>query len=105
MRSSTAVETSLLHSRRAAYPCRTHAAKLRSDLSLLRRGGTSLKMKFGRAVRLPLVVVGIFGVLALVTSSVSAQPYDPTMYQEMRWRMIGPFRGGRTVAISGIPGH
>jgi len=27
------------------------------------------------------------------------------MFQEMRWRMIGPFRGGRTVAISGIPGH
>jgi photosystem II stability/assembly factor-like uncharacterized protein len=27
------------------------------------------------------------------------------MYQELHWRMIGPFRGGRTVAISGIPGH
>ena len=27
------------------------------------------------------------------------------MFQELRWRMIGPFRGGRTVAISGIPGH
>src|SRR5271167_214991 len=25
------------------------------------------------------------------------------MYQELHWRMIGPFRGGRTVAISGIP--
>src|ERR1035437_8722115 len=23
----------------------------------------------------------------------------------MRWRMIGPFRGGRTVAASGIPGN
>ncbi len=33
----------------------------------------------------------------------SAQPYDPAMYQELRWRMIGPFRGGRTVAISGVP--
>src|SRR5271156_5524849 len=27
------------------------------------------------------------------------------MYQELHWRMIGPFRGGRTVAISGVPGH
>ena len=35
----------------------------------------------------------------------SAQQYDPTMYQELRWRMIGPFRGGRTVAISGVPGQ
>ncbi len=25
------------------------------------------------------------------------------MYQELRWRMIGPFRGGRTRAASGVP--
>jgi hypothetical protein len=29
---------------------------------------------------------------------------NPQLYQAMRWRMIGPFRGGRTVAITGIPG-
>ncbi len=34
-----------------------------------------------------------------------AQQYDPAMYQELHWRMIGPFRGGRTVAISGVPGQ
>ncbi|HEX9109833.1 MAG TPA: glycoside hydrolase, partial [Terriglobales bacterium] len=34
---------------------------------------------------------------------VVAQPFDPALYQELRWRMIGPFRAGRTVAISGIP--
>ncbi len=27
------------------------------------------------------------------------------MYKELHWRMIGPFRGGRTVAISGVPGQ
>ena len=27
------------------------------------------------------------------------------MYQDLHWRMIGPFRGGRTVSISGIPGQ
>ena len=37
--------------------------------------------------------------------ALSAQPYDPAMYQELHWRMIGPFRGGRTVAISGVPGQ
>jgi photosystem II stability/assembly factor-like uncharacterized protein len=36
---------------------------------------------------------------------VFAQPFSPTLYQGMRWRMIGPFRGGRTVAMTGIPGH
>jgi len=25
------------------------------------------------------------------------------MYQELRWRMIGPFRGGRTRAVAGVP--
>jgi len=37
--------------------------------------------------------------------ALSAQPYDPAMYQDLHWRMIGPFRGGRTVAISGVPGQ
>ncbi len=34
---------------------------------------------------------------------VSAQTFDPALYQELRWRLIGPFRAGRTVAIAGIP--
>jgi photosystem II stability/assembly factor-like uncharacterized protein len=37
--------------------------------------------------------------------ALSAQQYDPAMYQDLHWRMIGPFRGGRTVAISGVPGQ
>ncbi len=38
-------------------------------------------------------------------SVASAQQYDPALYQDLRWRLIGPFRGGRTVAISGVPGQ
>src|SRR5256884_2181877 len=34
-----------------------------------------------------------------------AQQCDPTLFAEMRWRQIGPFRGGRTVAAVGVPGH
>jgi photosystem II stability/assembly factor-like uncharacterized protein len=33
----------------------------------------------------------------------SAQQIDPRLLQELGWRLIGPFRGGRTVAISGVP--
>src|SRR5947208_1229818 len=34
----------------------------------------------------------------------SAQPYDTTSFAgEMRWRPIGPFRGGRTKAVTGVP--
>jgi photosystem II stability/assembly factor-like uncharacterized protein len=33
----------------------------------------------------------------------TAQSYDPKLFQELRWRCIGPFRAGRTVAITGVP--
>jgi photosystem II stability/assembly factor-like uncharacterized protein len=32
-----------------------------------------------------------------------AQHFPESMYQEMCWRMIGPFRGGRTRAAAGVP--
>ncbi len=39
-----------------------------------------------------------------VQSSGGAAPqYDPSLFQEMRWRHIGPFRAGRTVAAAGVP--
>src|SRR3979490_2430375 len=36
-------------------------------------------------------------------ASANAQQFDQKFYGEMRWRCIGPFRGGRTVAITGVP--
>jgi photosystem II stability/assembly factor-like uncharacterized protein len=36
-------------------------------------------------------------------SAASAPQYDPRLFSEMRWRCIGPFRGGRTVAVTGVP--
>jgi photosystem II stability/assembly factor-like uncharacterized protein len=33
----------------------------------------------------------------------AAQPFSPSLYSGLRWRMIGPFRGGRTVGAAGIP--
>jgi len=41
--------------------------------------------------------------LCAVATWAGAQQYSPTLYQEMRWRMIGPFRGGRTRAATGVP--
>src|SRR5215813_3754258 len=32
----------------------------------------------------------------------SAQVISPKLYEEMRWRCIGPFRAGRTVGAAGI---
>jgi photosystem II stability/assembly factor-like uncharacterized protein len=41
--------------------------------------------------------------VAAVSASSSAQQPDPATYSSLRWRMIGPFRGGRTVAAVGVP--
>ena len=32
-------------------------------------------------------------------------PYDASLYSGLRWRMLGPFRGGRVDAVSGVPGR
>jgi photosystem II stability/assembly factor-like uncharacterized protein len=37
------------------------------------------------------------------TGVLSAQQIPENMYQELHWRMIGPFRGGRTRAATGVP--
>jgi len=34
-----------------------------------------------------------------------AQPVDPHLYDGIRWRLIGPFRGGKATMVSGIPGN
>jgi photosystem II stability/assembly factor-like uncharacterized protein len=43
-------------------------------------------------------------VLAVVLP-LSAQQPDSTTFSSMRWRMIGPHRGGRTVGAVGVPGQ
>jgi len=35
----------------------------------------------------------------------SQQQLDPALYSGLRWRMIGPHRGGRTIAVSGVEGQ
>src|SRR5580704_100497 len=46
-----------------------------------------------------LVVLGIFFGPFLAP----AQKVDSSFFNCMRWRMIGPFRGGRTVGAVGVP--
>ena len=66
-----------------------------------------------RALR-PHLLAGVLAVLPLLASAQAAAPagapvharadtVDPALFGEMRWRMIGPFRGGRTKAAAGIP--
>ncbi len=50
----------------------------------------------------------VLAIVALLTMTAIAQPIAPSIYQEqlwqeLRWRNIGPFRAGRTVGAVGIP--
>src|SRR5437016_2586855 len=47
-------------------------------------------------------IAGI-AVATIFCATANAQHFDQKLFSEMRWRCIGPFRGGRTVAISGVP--
>jgi photosystem II stability/assembly factor-like uncharacterized protein len=40
----------------------------------------------------------------LLTASAAAQTVSPQLFSDMDWRLIGPFRGGRAVAVAGVPG-
>ena len=31
------------------------------------------------------------------------QQIDPKTYGGMKWRLIGPFRGGRVITVAGVP--
>src|SRR6202050_2777830 len=55
-----------------------------------------------RISRIGLALFALF-ILAVHVRVSDAQQYPASTYQEMRWRMIGPFRGGRTRAATGVP--
>jgi len=40
----------------------------------------------------------------VVLTTVAAQPIPTELYSGLKWRLIGPFRGGRVVAVAGFPG-
>ncbi|HZD94984.1 MAG TPA: hypothetical protein VE133_12065, partial [Candidatus Sulfotelmatobacter sp.] len=48
----------------------------------------------------------VLTLLLLLFGSLTAigQQLDPNLYGGLRWRMIGPHRGGRSVAVSGVEG-
>src|SRR3954469_21342619 len=35
----------------------------------------------------------------------AAHAFDPALFQDLQWRSIGPFRGGRVLAVSGVIGE
>ncbi|HEX4628666.1 MAG TPA: glycosyl hydrolase, partial [Gemmatimonadales bacterium] len=55
--------------------------------------------------RVRLVVpLGLLTLVAGAAAPAPAQTIPPTAYGALRWRLIGPHRGGRVLAVAGVPG-
>jgi len=52
---------------------------------------------------------GIFSLTIIASGAfspaMSAQKLDSSLYSSLEWRMIGPFRGGRTIGATGVRGQ
>jgi photosystem II stability/assembly factor-like uncharacterized protein len=50
-------------------------------------------------------VAALVAVVAIsAPRSAAAQQVSPQLFNGLQWRLAGPFRGGRVVAVSGVPG-
>ena len=49
--------------------------------------------------------LGTLAALLLAATPAQAAPVDPAAYAQLHWRSIGPFRGGRVLAVAGVPGE
>ncbi|PYQ08148.1 MAG: glycoside hydrolase [Acidobacteria bacterium] len=54
-------------------------------------------------IRRRAVIFFIVSAASGVLTAAGAESYDSGLLRELRWRMIGPHRGGRTKAAAGIP--
>src|SRR6202048_4121538 len=44
----------------------------------------------------------LIGALLILASAAHAQSYEARLLSALRWRAIGPYRGGRTRAVAGV---
>ena len=46
----------------------------------------------------------LLGLLTTLQPAHAATRYDESLFKGMHWRSIGPYRGGRVLAVTGVPG-
>ncbi|MDP2320278.1 MAG: glycosyl hydrolase [Acidobacteriota bacterium] len=67
--------------------------------------GTRLQLVFACAALAALTYAGPFDGLSTPASAQAPAAIDPTLLEAYRWRGIGPNRGGRSIAVSGVKGR
>src|SRR5258706_12898594 len=50
-----------------------------------------------------MLAIRIAATCLLVATAALAAPVSPALFQDLHWRLVGPFRGGRVLAGSGVP--
>ena len=72
---------------------------------------TSLNLLAGIILPLALGVASLGLITAASVEPLRAQDagrnivYDSTLFDALSYRMVGPFRGGRSTAVTGVPGE
>jgi photosystem II stability/assembly factor-like uncharacterized protein len=62
-----------------------------------------MKNLFSASARRGLLSIVVFGFIVTAGTAVVAQQFNPDLFKSLHWRGIGPFRGGRTRAVAGVP--
>lgn len=93
-------------SRNAAAHCSRQPTCDPTDIGYAMRIITHTPMSIVRQLLAGTVVTALLlGLLAPAHSAQAAKaPYDPSLYDAMEYRLIGPYRGGRSGTVTGIPG-
>ena len=50
------------------------------------------------------LVLSFIFIAPSVAQEKAAPPVDPALFSAMKYRLVGPFRGGRSAAVTGVPG-
>ncbi len=53
--------------------------------------------------RMSAVLLGGLSLLPFAAAAAPDQPADASLYSDMRWRLVGPFRGGWATCAAGVP--
>jgi photosystem II stability/assembly factor-like uncharacterized protein len=62
-----------------------------------------MKNYFSVSTRALILSTLVLTLMIAAGGSVLAQQFSPDLFKSLHWRSIGPFRGGRTRAVAGVP--
>jgi len=64
-----------------------------------------MRKRFVLSQRRRFLTAFVMGIALNCAPVIMAQPFNPELFKSLHWRNIGPFRGGRTRAVAGVPGQ